>query len=319
MNYEIKGRPQRHCNFQVGAVGSACLSLWRLGTRLPGLTCKQRCAMIPSAAATAKSLQSCPTLCDPIDGSPPGSPVPGILQARTLEWVAISFSNAWKWKVKVKLLNCIQPSATSWTAAFQAPPSMGVSRQEYWSGVPLPSPWFPLPPVKKPAATYNTVPTDLFTLICYYSLRVVGSWHSPLLPPHLWPHSILQSLLPQAEPGMPPASHLLSPSHTPSSFWALFPGVKLPNDLIPWRTLSSQWKQTVSATHSLLKPNPVNNTVHFKIQNCTFHILSPQIECRIEASNVFISLPEPQTQSGFNSCGESFFNEKESCRSPVIS
>ena len=90
--------------------------------------------------AIAKSLQSCPTVCDPIDGSPPGSPVPGILQARTLEWVAISFSNAWKWKVKVKSLSCVQPSATPWTAALQAPPSMGFSRQEYWSGVPLPSP-----------------------------------------------------------------------------------------------------------------------------------------------------------------------------------
>ena len=88
--------------------------------------------------AAAKSLQSCPTLCDPIDSSPPGSSIPGILQARTLEWVAISFSNAWKWKVKVKLLSCIRPSATPWTAAFQAPPSMGFSRQEYWSGVPLP-------------------------------------------------------------------------------------------------------------------------------------------------------------------------------------
>ena len=88
----------------------------------------------------AKSLQSCPTLCDPRDGSPPGSPVPGILQARTLEWVAISFSNAWKWKVKVKSLSRVQPSATPWTAAHQAPPSMGFSRQEYWSGVPLPSP-----------------------------------------------------------------------------------------------------------------------------------------------------------------------------------
>ena len=90
--------------------------------------------------AATKSLQSCPTLCDPRDSSPPGSPVPGILQARTLEWVAISFSNAWKWKVKVKLLSCVRPSATPWTAAFQAPPTMGFSRQEYWSGVPLPSP-----------------------------------------------------------------------------------------------------------------------------------------------------------------------------------
>ena len=91
-------------------------------------------------AAAAKSLQSCPTLCDPIDGSPPGSPIPGILQARTLEWVAISFSNAWKWKVKVKLLSHVRHFATPWTAAHQAPPSMGFSRQEYWSGLPLPSP-----------------------------------------------------------------------------------------------------------------------------------------------------------------------------------
>ena len=93
-----------------------------------------------SAAAAAKSLQSCPTLCDPIDGSPPGSSVPGILQARTLEWVAISFSNAWKWKVKVKLLSPVRLLATPCTAAHQAPPSLGFSRQEYWSGVPLPSP-----------------------------------------------------------------------------------------------------------------------------------------------------------------------------------
>ena len=79
----------------------------------------------------AKSLQSCPTLCDPIDSIPRGSTVLGILQARTLEWVAISFSSAWKRKVKVKLLSCVRPSATPWTAAFQAPPSMGFSRQEY--------------------------------------------------------------------------------------------------------------------------------------------------------------------------------------------
>ena len=88
-----------------------------------------------AAAAAAKSLQSCPTLCDPIDSSPPGSTVPGILQARTLEWVAISFSNAWKWKVKVKSLSRVQLSATPWTAAHQAPPSMGFCRQEYWSWV----------------------------------------------------------------------------------------------------------------------------------------------------------------------------------------
>ena len=93
----------------------------------------------PAAAATAKSLQSCLTLCDPIDGSQPGSPVPGILQARTLGWVAISFSNAWKWKVKVKSLSRVWLCATPWTTAYQGPPSMGFSRQEYWSGVPLPS------------------------------------------------------------------------------------------------------------------------------------------------------------------------------------
>ena len=92
------------------------------------------------AAAAAKSLQSCPTLCDPIDGSPPASSVPGILQAKTLEWVAISFSNAWKWKVKVNSFSHAQLLATPWTGAYQAPPSMGFSRQEHWSGVPLPSP-----------------------------------------------------------------------------------------------------------------------------------------------------------------------------------
>ena len=90
--------------------------------------------------SAAKSLQSCLTLCYPIDDSPPGSPVPGILQARTLEWVATSFSNSWKWKVKVKSLSCVWLFATPWTAAYQAPPSMGFSRQEYWSGVPLPCP-----------------------------------------------------------------------------------------------------------------------------------------------------------------------------------
>ena len=95
---------------------------------------------LAAAAAAAKSPQLCPTLCDPRDGSPPGSPVPGILQARTPEWVAISFSSAWKWKVKVKSLSRVRLLATPWTAAYQAPPSMGFSGQEYWSGLPLPSP-----------------------------------------------------------------------------------------------------------------------------------------------------------------------------------
>ena len=103
------------------------------------LVCCTHTPTVVSKPAAAKSLQSCLTLCDPIDGSPPGSS-PGILQARTLEWVDISFSNAWKWKVKVKLLSRVWLLATPGTAAHQAPPSMGFSRQEYWSGVPLPSP-----------------------------------------------------------------------------------------------------------------------------------------------------------------------------------
>ena len=106
---------------------------WNVAWRILSIT------LLACATAAVKSLQLCLTLCDPIDGSPPGSTVPGILQARTLEWVAISFSNAWKWKVKVKLLSRVQLFATPWTAAYQAPPSMGFSRQEYWSGVPLPS------------------------------------------------------------------------------------------------------------------------------------------------------------------------------------
>ena len=112
-----------------------------------------------AAAAAAKSLQPCPTLCDPIDGSPPGSPVPGILQARILDWVAISFSNAWKWKVKVKSLSHVRLLATPWTAAYQAPLSMGFSRQEYWSGVPSSSPMTNLDSVLK--STDITLPTKI--------------------------------------------------------------------------------------------------------------------------------------------------------------
>ena len=117
--------------------GSPALQADALTSEAPGKPFHQgRCY---PAAAAAKSLQSCLTLCDPIDGSPAGSPIPGILQARTLEWVAISFSNAWKWKVKEKSLSRVQLLATPWTAAHQAPPSMGFSRQEYCSGVLLPS------------------------------------------------------------------------------------------------------------------------------------------------------------------------------------
>ena len=91
--------------------------------------------------AAAKSLQSCLTLCNPIDSSPRGSPIPGIHQARTLEWVAISSSNSWKWKVKVNSLSRARLLATPWTVAYQAPPFMGFSRQEYWSGLPFPWKW----------------------------------------------------------------------------------------------------------------------------------------------------------------------------------
>ena len=110
----------RRCNLSRGKVTSGAI-----------LGCVSYAA---AAAAAAKSLQSCPTLYDPRGGSPPGSPVPGILQARTLEWVAIAFSNAWKWKVKVKSLSHVQLLVTPWTAAHQAPPSMGFSRREHWSG-----------------------------------------------------------------------------------------------------------------------------------------------------------------------------------------
>ena len=105
---------------------------WSLAWRILSIT-----LLACVAAATAKSLQSCPTLYYPIDSSPSGSPVPGIVQARILKWVAISFSSAWKWKVKVKSLSRVRLFATPWTAIHQAPPSMGFSRQEYWSGLPL--------------------------------------------------------------------------------------------------------------------------------------------------------------------------------------
>ena len=117
-----------------------CLYLLACSDSASQLCTKPRGTWSLFAAAAAKSLQSCPTLCDPTDGSPPGSAVPRILQARTLEWVAIAFSTVWEWKVKVKLLGRVQLVATPWTAAYQAPPSMGFSRQEHWSGLPLPSP-----------------------------------------------------------------------------------------------------------------------------------------------------------------------------------
>jgi len=118
------------------------------------------CVIYLAAAAAAKSLQSCPTLCDPIDSSPPGSAVPGILQARTLEWVAISFSIVWNWKVKVKSLSRVQLIVTPWTAAYQTPRSMGSSRQEYWSGLPLPSP------------NILHISSHMFCVMCYISYLI---------------------------------------------------------------------------------------------------------------------------------------------------
>ena len=116
---------------QFSSVAQSCPTLCHpMNRRTPGLL----------AAAAAKSRQSCLILCDPTDGSPTGSSVPGILQARIREWVAISFSTAWKWKVKVKSLSHVQLLATPWTVAYQASLSMGFSRQVYWSGLLLPSP-----------------------------------------------------------------------------------------------------------------------------------------------------------------------------------
>ena len=128
---------------------------------------------LAAAAAAGTSLQPCTTLCGPTDGSPPGSLVPGILQARTLERVAISFSSVWNWKVKVKSLGRVRLLATPWTVAYQAPPSMGFSRQEYWSGVPLPSPYFIL---------FNGwiifhcrhVPRLLYPLLCWWTFELLS-------------------------------------------------------------------------------------------------------------------------------------------------
>ena len=128
-------------------------------------------SLLPAAAA-AKSLQSCPTLCNPIDGSPPGSPIPGTLQARTLAWVAIAFSNARKWKVKVKSLSHVRPSVTPWTAAFQAPPSMGFSRQEYWSGVPFASYLLPILQIMKEWTQIVVLVNFIFFALCFSSLLI---------------------------------------------------------------------------------------------------------------------------------------------------
>ena len=141
----VQGLSRIFSSTTVKGINSSVLSLLIVQLLMTNTKWPSCCSLMAvphsaAAAAAAKSLQSCPILCDPIDGSPTGSPVPGILQARTLEWVAISFSNAWKWKVKVKSLSHFRLLETPWTAAYQAPPSMGFSRQEYWSRLPLPSP-----------------------------------------------------------------------------------------------------------------------------------------------------------------------------------
>ena len=153
--------------------------------------------------ATAKSLQSCLTLCDPIDSSPPGSAIPGILQARTLEWVAISFSNAWKGKVKVKSVSCVWLFVTPWTAAHQPPPSMGFSRQEYWSGWPLPSPWL------GPNHFYLSVPFSRSVMSS--SLPPHGLHHARLPIHHQLPEPT-QTPVHRVSDAIQPPHPLLSPS-----------------------------------------------------------------------------------------------------------
>ena len=152
------------------------------------------------AAAAAKSLQSCLTLCNSIEGSPPGSPVPGILQARTLEWVAISFSNAWDWKVKMKSFSRVRLLVTPWTAARQAPPSTGFSRQEYWSGLPLPSPNNPREGANSQRAFWRAGENIVCVFITSYQPYCISTLQMPaackllkiLLHPHfpeLWTQS----------------------------------------------------------------------------------------------------------------------------------
>ena len=133
---EVVGEAKLPIDLGVGIAVAVEVVLEVVPSPLPSPTPQRKpCQPAPlDSSSSSKSLQLCPTLCDPIDGSPPGSPVPRILQARTPEWVAISFSNTWKWKVKVKSLSRVRLLATPWTAAYQAPPSMGFSRQVYWSG-----------------------------------------------------------------------------------------------------------------------------------------------------------------------------------------
>ena len=150
-----------------------------------------------SAAAAAKSLQSCLTLCDPTDSSPPGSTIPGILYARTLEWVAISFSNAWKWIVKMKSLSRVRFFVIPWTVVYQAPQSMVFSSQEYWSGLPFPSPGdLPNPGIEPGSPTLQadalpseppgkpSLPRDKHLLISWLQIPSAVIWEPPKIVSH---------------------------------------------------------------------------------------------------------------------------------------
>ena len=161
----------------------------------------------------------CVTPCDPIDGSPPGSRFPGILQARTLEWVAISFSNAGKWKVKGKSLSPVQLFATPWTAAYQALPSVGFSRQEYWSGVPL-----PINPFKAKCSHYTPSSPDIPTQIKLWVSEDVNKSSSNSSSPSLplrnrcfvtfLPHNITYKITPICTSLWRPSTEIQLKAHT---------------------------------------------------------------------------------------------------------
>ena len=167
---------------------SRASSVLRGETRVSYISCIGRQILYQLAPpAAAKSLQSCPTLCDPINGSPPGSAVPGILQARTLEGVAISFSSARKWKVKVKSLSRVRPFATPWTAAYQAPPSMGGQARLLE--------WVAAPP-RKPHLLLIFWTKQLFVLgvaLCIVGILgdIPGLYSLHVgIPPHLWQSNV---------------------------------------------------------------------------------------------------------------------------------
>ena len=153
------------CHYFITVIPVLSCVLYLAAQSCPTCCNPMDCSPPGSSAAAAKSLPSCPTLWDPTDGNPPGSPVPGILQARTLEWVAISFSNAWKWKVKLKLLSRVWLFSTPWTAAHQAPPSVGFSRQVHWSGLPLLSPPGSSSIQQIVVSTVSTLPTFTHILL----------------------------------------------------------------------------------------------------------------------------------------------------------